>query len=169
MNDALTLVHTLSHSFSQAFAQCFAAEVHLHCRETRTARERAEAALALCSEQGFPHWLAVSTILWGWTLTEQGQGREGLTQIQQGLVAYQATGAKLQLPYFLSLLAEAYGKTGRVEEGLTALAEALVTVDKTGERFYEAELYRLKGELLLQQESQKSKGKGQKSKIETDP
>jgi predicted ATPase len=66
------------------------------------------------------------------------------------------------------LLAEAYGKAGQAEDGLATLAEALAVVDKNGERFYEAELYRLKGELTLQQASQKSKGKSQKSKM-TDP
>ena len=62
-----------------------------------------------------------------------------------------ATGAELGRPYSLALLAEAYGKVGQTEEGLSLLAEALAVVDKTGERFYEAELYRLKGELTLQQ------------------
>ena len=65
--------------------------------------------------------------------------------MRQGLAAYRATGAELARPYFLALLAEAYGKVGQAEEGLTVLAEALAVVDKTGERYYEAELYRLKG------------------------
>jgi predicted ATPase len=66
-------------------------------------------------------------------------------------------------------LVEAYGKGGQVEEGLSVLAEALAQVEKTDERFYEAELYRLKGTLTLQQANQKAKGKNQKAKIETDP
>jgi predicted ATPase len=72
--------------------------------------------------------------------------------MHQGLAAWRATGAEFTWAYFLSLLAEAYGKTRQTEQGLTALAEALAFVDKTGERFYEAELYRLKGELLLNDE-----------------
>ncbi len=92
----------------------------------------------------------MGTILQGWALAEQGQGEEGITQMRQGLAAYQATGAEIARPYFLALLAEAYGKVGQVEEGLSVLAEALALVDKTGERFYEAELYRLTGELTLQ-------------------
>ena len=93
--------------------------------------------------------MAWGTILRGWALAEQGQGEEGIAQIHQGLAAYRATGAELVRPYYLALLAEAYGKVGQVEEGLDVLAEALASVDKTGERFYEAELYRLKGELTL--------------------
>ena len=91
----------------------------------------------------------------GWALTAQGEGAEGIAQMRQGLVAYRATGAELHRPYFLSLLAEAYGKVGQPEEGLTVLVEALATVDNTGERNWEAELHRRKGELLLMQQGQK--------------
>jgi predicted ATPase len=75
---------------------------------------------------------------------------EGIVQIRQGWADLQATGVEVFRPWYLALLAEAYGKTGQGEEGLAALAEALAEVDKTGERWYEAELYRLKGELVLQ-------------------
>ena len=90
--------------------------------------------------------------LQGWALAEQGQIEEGLTQIRQGLATCQAIGAGIFQSYFLVLLAEAYGKAGQAEEGLAVLAEALTVVDTSGERFYEAELYRLKGELLLNDE-----------------
>ncbi len=95
-------------------------------------------------------WLRQGTILQGWALAEQGQSEEGISQIRQGLAAHQALGAGIFQSYFLALLAEAYGKAGQAEEGLAALAEALTVVDKNGEHFYEAELYRLKGELTLQ-------------------
>jgi predicted ATPase len=110
----------------------------------------AKEALALSAEQGFPFWLALGNILHGWALTEQGQVREGSAQMQQGLAAYQATGAAAWRTYFLSLLVEAYGKNGRAEEGFTVLAEAFALVEKNDERCWEAELYRLKGELMLQ-------------------
>ncbi len=86
----------------------------------------------------------------GCALAKQGQGEEGIAQIRQGLATYQATGAELGRPQYLAMLAEAYGKVMHVEEGLNVLAEALDTVHKTGERFYEAKLYRLKGQLTLQ-------------------
>jgi len=106
--------------------------------------------IALSTEQGFPYWLAAGTIRRGWALAEQGQVGEGISQIRQGLAALQVRGAELYRLYYLALLAEAHGKAGQVEEGLTALAEALALVDRTGGRNYEAELYRLKGELTLQ-------------------
>ena len=93
--------------------------------------------------------MAWGTIFRGWALAKQGEGEEGTAQIRQGLAAHRATEADLARPYFLALLAEAYGGIGKAEEGLTVLAEALDVVNKNWERFYEAELYRLKGELLL--------------------
>jgi predicted ATPase len=80
----------------------------------------------------------------------QGQGTEGLTQLCQGLDAYRATGAAFQRPHFLGMLAAVHRSLGQPEAGLTALREALALVEKTGERYYAAELHRLQGELLLQ-------------------
>ena len=148
--DALTLAHKLAHPFSLAFALSFTAELQQRCGAVQAVREQAETVITLCSEQGFPYWLAAGMILRGWALAEQGQGEEGIAQMRQGLTAYRAVGAELDQTYYLALLAEAYGKVGQVEEGLNVLAESLAAVNKTGERFYEAELYRLKGTLTLQ-------------------
>jgi predicted ATPase len=97
--------------------------------------------------------LEAGTILRGWALAAQGHGEEGIRQIRQGLDAYRAAGAEQGRPYFLALLAEAHGKVGQFEEGLNALTEAMAMVNRTGERYYEAELYRLNGELTLAQSS----------------
>jgi predicted ATPase len=101
----------------------------------------------------------------GWSLAEQGQAEEGIAQIQQGLAACRTTGAGMWRPWFLTILATAYEKVGQTQAGLTTLAEALEITEKNGERLSGAEVYRLKGELTLQQESQKSKSKSQKSKV----
>ena len=87
----------------------------------------------------------------GWALAAQGQGAEGAAQVRQGLAAHQATGSEQHRPYYLALLAEAYGSIGQTAEGLSLLAEALATVDRTGGRGWAAELHRLQGELLLAQ------------------
>jgi predicted ATPase len=170
-HEVLTLAQELSHPLSLAFALWFAALLRQLRREIWLAREQAEAVMTLSTEQGFPQWLAMGTILQGGALAEQGQGEEGIALIRQGLAAHRATGTEVQRTYFLALLAEAYGKVGQAEEGLRVLAEALTQMDNTGERWYEAELYRLRGELLLAQEikSQKAKGKSQKSERETNP
>jgi predicted ATPase len=152
IHEALTLAQELSHPFSLAFALAFAAWLHQLRRECQAAQERAAAAITLSTDQGFPFWVAWGTILWGSALTEQGQRAEGIAQMRQGIAAWRATGAELQRPYYLALLAEAYGKAGQAEEGLSVLVEALTAVHKTRERQHEAELYRLKGELLLKQD-----------------
>jgi predicted ATPase len=142
----------VSHPFSLGFALAFAAWLHQLRREGHAAHERAAALIALAIDQGFPFWDSWGTVLRGWALAEQGQCAEGIAQLRQGIAAWRATGAELQLPYYLALLVEAYRKAGQVEEGLRVLAEALAAVHKTGERQHEAELHRLKGALLLAQD-----------------
>jgi predicted ATPase len=149
--EAVTLAQQLAHSYSLGFALNWAAIFHQLRREVRAVQERADAVILLAKEQGFPLWVAVGSILHGWALALQGQGKEGIEQLHQGMMAWHATGAEILRPYFLALLAEAYGTIGEPEAGLTVLAEALALVNTTGERWYESEIYRLKGELLLQQ------------------
>ncbi|MBI3245622.1 MAG: AAA family ATPase [Deltaproteobacteria bacterium] len=149
--EALTLAQKLSHPHSLAMALNFAGFLQSFRQEGRPAQDRAEAAIALSTEQGFANWLAWGIIVRGWSLAEQGQEEEGIAQMRQGLDAYRATGSELAQTCFLALLAEGCRKVGQTEEGLSVLAEALAAVDKTDERFYEAELYRIKGELTLQQ------------------
>jgi TOMM system kinase/cyclase fusion protein len=154
--EAVTLAQQCAHPLSLSFALSLAAGFHqLRCEE-HTAQEYAEAAIRLTTEQGFPHWRAYSAILRAWVLAHQGQAQEGVEQINQGLRAYRATGAELWRPYLLALLAEAHGTIGEREEGLTLLTETLTLVDITGQRWYEAELYRLQGALLLQGSSENS-------------
>ncbi len=150
---AVTLAQQSAHPFSLSSAWCTAAFFHQCRREVRAAQERAEAALSLAQERGFPYWIAFGSLLRGWALAQQGKAKEGIEQMTQGLVAHRATGAELGRPSWLALLAEAHGTMGQPEAGLTALTEALTLADTTGERWYESEIYRLKGELLLQQNS----------------
>jgi predicted ATPase len=106
--------------------------------------------LSLARQQEFPLYTAWNTILQGWALVEQGHGEAGLVQMRQGLAAWHATQAEITRPYWLALLAAAYGTAGQATEGLGVLAEALTLVARTGERWWEAELYRLQGELHRQ-------------------
>ncbi|MGE0825588.1 MAG: adenylate/guanylate cyclase domain-containing protein [Candidatus Binatia bacterium] len=152
-HEALALAGKLSNPFSLAAALQWAAMVQQSCGRAQGTQEQAEALIALCTEQGFGYWLASGTIQRGWALLECGQGEEGIRQMHEGIAAYRATKANNPVTYFLALLAEAHRKVGQIAEGLAVLAEVLDLVNKTDERFYEAELYRLKGELTLQQES----------------
>jgi predicted ATPase len=161
-HEALALAEGLSHPLSLAYALNFAGLLHQCRREGQQAHEQAEALIALCTDQGFQYFLAGGTFLRGWALAKQGPREEGIAQMHQGMAGWRATGAEAITPQWLAFLAEAYGQGGQAEEGLSRLAKALAVVDRTGERFYEAEIYRLKGELTIQQ-------KRQKAKIETDP
>ena len=148
--EALTIAQEQSHPYSVVLAMNYVAIIHQYRREVQATRARVEAAMTLCTEQGFAYYLAVGTILRGWALAEQGEVEEGIAQMCQGLAACQATRTVAWQPYSLAALAEAWSKAGRAEEGLSVLAEALTLVDKTGECFYAAELQRLQGELLQQ-------------------
>jgi len=146
---ALTLTENVSHPYSLAFALSLAAILHQLRREAPMTLERAETTLILSTEQGFAQFLAFGMIWRGWALAVQKQAEESITLIRQGLAAFQDTGAELFKTCYLALLAEAYKRMGQTEDGLRTLREALALVDKTGERFYEADLHRLKGDLLL--------------------
>jgi predicted ATPase len=149
-HEAVTLAQQTAHPFSRCLILSIAATFHQFRREVRLTQEHAEAALSLAKEQGFPYWVAYSSLMRGWALAHQGQVEEGIEQITQGLRAYRATGAVIFQPYILARLAEAEGIMGQPEASLTALAEALTLVDTTGECWYQSELYRLKGAFLLQ-------------------
>jgi predicted ATPase len=147
---ALALAQQLVHPFSLTLALFWAAVLHHLRREAPLTRARAEAAMTIAAEQGFPQELARATSLRGWALAASGHGEEGRAQIHEGLAAYRATGATAERPYYLALLAETSAKVGQTAEGLEALAEALATVAQSRGRWWEPELYRLRGELLLQ-------------------
>jgi predicted ATPase len=147
--DAVTLAQELSHPFSLAFALAFSARVHIYRRDAQAAQEISEAAIALCTEQGFPFWLAMASILQGWALAEQGQEQAGIAQMRHGLKVWRATGAALAETSYLALMAQVYGEAGQAEEGLRLLAEAFAAVEQRDERYFEAELHRIQGDLLL--------------------
>jgi predicted ATPase len=151
--EAVTLAQQSANPYSLAQSLSYAAFFHQFRREVRAVQERAESALSVAQEHGFSKFRALDSILRGWALAQQELAQAGIEQIHQGLTAYRATGAEIFRPYFLALLAEAYGTMAQPEGGLTVLAEALVHVEHTVERYFEAEIHRLKGALLLQQSS----------------
>jgi len=151
VHDALAMAHGLSYPYSLAFARCWAAIVSQLRRDVPAVREHAEAAVALSTEQGFPVWVAWGTSLHGWALAMQGQGEMGMAQVRQGITAWRATGAAMHVPYFCTLLADVRAHVGHLEEGLQALAEAHTLVEQHEGRWGEAEIYRLRGVLLLRQ------------------
>ena len=134
---------------SLAFALNLAVELHRYLGDERKARESTEALASLASERGFLLWSAQAVFLRGQALVAEGQVEEGSAELRRGAASVEMTGA-VAGAWKLSL-AEAYAKLGRSEEGIAAIAEEMELMEKTGLRFLEAELYRVKGELVLLQ------------------
>ncbi|MFC6673935.1 hypothetical protein [Marinobacterium aestuariivivens] len=146
----LELAQQLAHTFSLSFALGFTTQLYQYRRDAALTLERAEAAIALSTEQGFPYWLSQAEVLRGWALAQLGRQREGLAVMQEGLAAYRASGARLGYSYLLALLAETLAGEGAIDDALAVIAEAQAFVRDTGEGYYAAELHRLEGTLLLE-------------------
>ena len=149
MEESLALAHRQSHAFSLAVALMNAIPVCDLRGEWPALQQQAEAAIALCTEQGFGSILAQATTYRGYALAQQGRTEEGIALMREGLDAQSATGASLFRPWYLCRLADVSGTVGRFEEGLAAVAEATAIMERTGECLDEARLLRLKGDLVL--------------------
>ncbi|UCC62311.1 MAG: hypothetical protein JSV36_16255, partial [Anaerolineae bacterium] len=147
---ALARARESAHPYSLAYATVFDCIHYILRREPQVVQDKAEAVIALSSKHGFDSLLAFGIILQGWALAEQRQ-EKGIEQMNQTLAMVQTAGAQLWGPGILGLLAQKYMKAGRTEEGLAALAGALRMANENEERWYEAELYRLRGELFVMQ------------------
>jgi predicted ATPase len=149
IHEAVSLGRELSHPFSLAHALTFAAWLHQYRREPHIVRELADEAVRLSTEQGIAFLLPHGTILRGWALAHDETTEDCIAQIHKGLADYQANGAELERPHWLALLADTHRRAGHAAAGLQAIEAALAVVDGRGVCFCEAELYRLRGELLL--------------------
>jgi predicted ATPase/class 3 adenylate cyclase len=151
IDEAHALASELTHPVSVALALDFAAGLHVLRREAQAVQARSHELLELAQNQALPFWFAWAKTLQGWVLAVQDKRQMGLDHMQEGLAACRATGSELDRPWLLGLIAEVYGQGGQAEDGLKVLAEAFALVDEHDERWCEAELHRLKGELLLAQ------------------
>lgn len=146
---ALALAHELKHPFSVAFAQCCFAFVSQFRRDVPNVREQAEAAVALATEHRFTAWAALATCFRGWAFAMEGKSDKGLVDLQQGIAGMKAMGAGIWLPFRCTMLAEVFDLLGNTKESLQSLAEAQTLIDRTDERWWESEIYRLQGTLLF--------------------
>jgi predicted ATPase len=149
--EVVRLAQELSHPNSLAHAMYYAIRLHLLRGEASEADELAEAALALSTRHGFTFWTAMIPFLQGWSLSLQGQGAEGAARMRAGFADALATGTKTMRPMFCALLAGAYGQVGRLDLAWQILSDALDAIEESGQRYYEAETYRFKGELHLRE------------------
>jgi len=151
--EAVTLGEALGQPSTLALALHFAAVLRQYRREETAVQENAEATTAIATEHALSLWVASGLVMCGWAIAEQESWSGGIAQLRQGLTAWAATGSTSQRTYFLALLAEALGREGQIEEGLSVLTEALALMHRTGEAFHGAELHRLQGEFLMRHEA----------------
>ena len=147
--EMVKLARAINHPFSLEYALHHTGWLYQHCRLGMKAQEAGEEQIRIATEQGFLFWHASGTLYAAGGLVLQGRLEQGIRLLQNGLEAYRGTGAELAVPYYLSVLADGCLQAGRFAEARAALNEALALVEKNGERFQEAELHRLKGELAL--------------------
>jgi tetratricopeptide (TPR) repeat protein len=148
-HEALTLAQELAHPFSLAMALNRISNLHILRRDWQIAQAYAESLITLGREQGIESYAATGMMHLGIILTGQGQGEAGIAAMHQAQSGLQTAGMG-KMSFWVTPMAEVYAKLGRAEEGLRLLAQALVMVDNNGDRWWEAEMYRLRGELLLQ-------------------
>lgn len=163
--EALVLAEHLAHPHTHAVTLDYVGQVFRECREVSAVQAYVNAHVDLCSAQDFREGIARGSIAQGWLCTHQGQGEKAIRHIRAGIATSEARGTQMDRPRQLAILAEAYAFNGQPDEGLAVLEDALQHVENTGERYYEAEIYRLQGEFILQSggQSQKSEGKRQGS------
>jgi len=140
------------HPYSLAQALVFACYVHQSRRDPQKTMERADSALVVAGEQGFPVWAALMAILRGWSLVMLEKSSGGLDELRSGLAAYRSTGAEVAETYLLSLLAEAEAAVGLHDQALATVDQALRSVARTGIRCWESELNRLNGQIVLERD-----------------
>ena len=141
----------LAHPPSLAVSLSFGAKLLLLRGDNTAVNRRADELVAVATEQSFPYYRALGTICLGWVKVENGDVSEGISVLRGGSAAYRATGSETWMPCFLALLARACEIVGQIEEAVAQLDDALEIVERTGGRWFAAELYRHKGQLLLQQ------------------
>jgi predicted ATPase len=165
---ALSLAQQLAHPFSLARTLYYDTFLGQLRRDAPAVRAQAEATITVATAQSFAFPQSAGLIMRGWAIAVLEQSAEGLVQIQQGLDMYRSTGAEAQRPHFLTLLAEASGVRGQPEGGMAALDEALTLVEQAGERYYEAELHRQRGELLLLRQAKNHPAQGSQDQHEAE-
>ena len=150
------------HLFSLSFALTVAASgrVRLFRREAEIVRMQAEEAITLSEEHGFEAWLYRGQFNRGWALAELGQLHQGIAEMERGIAGSRRLGGSPFQQHAAALLAHAYARTGRIEEGLTLLNEALENSERTGEKVDQAEMLRLKAEVLLMRDRSSDGGSG---------
>jgi predicted ATPase len=147
MNEALADARQLGHVHSPVFTLGHVCWIEWAAASPRQAQEHSAELVALATEHGFPLWLGFGIIHRGWSLVALGQAEEGLRSLTEGLSVQSATGGVTWMPWTLTLFADAHAKLNEVAQAQNCLAEAVQIIERTDERYSEAELHRVRGDL----------------------
>jgi class 3 adenylate cyclase/tetratricopeptide (TPR) repeat protein len=148
MNEAVSEARLLKSQHSLAEVLNFAGWTERHCGSPRTVRQHAEEVVALSNEHGFPAWLGYGTVLLGWSLAALGDTKRGFDLIKKGMSVSSASGSVIVAATDLTNLAECCAALGHAADGLSCLDEAAQIIDRTGQRLYEVDMLRVRGDLL---------------------
>ncbi|HSB09554.1 MAG TPA: protein kinase [Blastocatellia bacterium] len=149
MEECVSFARTLSHPFSQTCALLTPPQIWVELKQPENTRLLAEETIAISTEHGFPLNLAYSSVHRGWAIAKLGRVEEGIVEMQSGFETLRAIGAEMSWTGYQVSLAEILGEAARPDEALEVIADALRKADRTGEVFFEAELHRVRGELIL--------------------
>jgi hypothetical protein len=163
MRECLRLARSLDHPLSVAMGYNFAATFYQFRREPEVVQELEDVRLEYSQKHDFDLFLMLGAIYRGWLLTTQGHTHEGLAQIDYGLMVYQAIGAELGRPTFLGMLADVLGDLGRRDDALATVDQGLDLAERTGLHYWDAELHRLKGDLLLRTAGEAERGAAERA------
>ena len=158
MERSIALGEQVGFMFTLHQARVYKALVHVYARDWAKSLPQAELNAEKAVEQVFPLWLSHSLMNSGICLANLGEVGLGIEKLEQGIALWESTGAVLALSSFKAYLAELYGAAGRVEEGLAMMPAQFEHIEKSGERFMEADLYRIQGELLARKAEPDIKG-----------
>ncbi len=146
---SLAHARQLGHLYSVAYALQFSAAMHQLRGESAAVRERSAELIDLCIEQGYPHFLGAGHTLQGWAMVDEGQSEEGLNVLQTGINEWVSLGGACYVPWGLSMLSDALAKAGMVDRALSTAIQGIELTQKSGEKWFKAELVRQRGEMLL--------------------
>lgn len=147
--EALADARALGHLPTLAYALVWDGILWQLRRQHRAAQAASAELMSLATEQRFPLWQASAMIVGGWAQAAAGDGQAGLAQLRRGLAGWRATGAEGWLPYYLGVAADVCWRAGQADEALNLTLDALARAENTAARWFEAELHRLRGEVLI--------------------
>ena len=167
IDEALAGAREIDHPHVTSISFFFAAFVHQLRHEPAHALPYARKSVALACKEGLAQWIAFGKIVYGWSLAMCDKPEEGIAELREGLAACEASNTSISRPHFLAMLAEALVEAGEIHQALATLDEALKVSQQASDRYYESELYRLKGELLWTGSGRESRKRTRRKKQHT--